>query len=315
MTLRLLGLIACLTLISCSRDNVSYLRVGANNWTGYMPLFLAQESGLYNRHFIKVLEMPSSSDVIKALQDETLDVAALTLDETLSLLEHQYDLQVIWVLDTSAGGDVLLAKPSLQSMADLRGKRIAVENTAVGALMLDGALESAGLSPSDVTIVSCAYDEHEGCYQNVDALVTFEPLKSRLLAQGAVELFSSKQIPDRILDVLVVRRGIAASQPEQLKALLQGYLVARQQLHSRMPTALDTVAYTLQLDRANLLNALDGIVLADLAENRKMLTGTEPELIKVTAKLQRLMLERRLIGREVQLGDLARGDFLPEETP
>lgn len=50
-------------------------------------------------------------------------------------------------------------------------------------------------------------DEHEGAFGSgkVDAVVTFEPVRSRLLARGAVQIFDRRQIPGEIIHVLVMR--------------------------------------------------------------------------------------------------------------
>ena len=67
--------------------------------------------------------MGSASDIMHAMRNDVLEGAALTLDETLSLIDDGIDLKVILVMDISNGADVLLAKPEIQSIADLRGEK------------------------------------------------------------------------------------------------------------------------------------------------------------------------------------------------
>ncbi len=67
-----------------------------------------------------------------ALRVGSLDLAGLTLDEALLLAQEGVPIAVIWVLNTSAGADALLAKPGITTLDALRGKRIGVEQTAVG---------------------------------------------------------------------------------------------------------------------------------------------------------------------------------------
>lgn len=144
-----------LLLSACTRPATeSPLRIGTNNWPGYEPLYLARDLGHYKGTPIKLVELPSTSEVMHALRNRTLEGAALTLDETLTLLDSGFHLKIILVMDFSDGGDVLLAKPEIASLSALRGKRVAVEYTAVGAIILDAALNAAGLSASDITIVS-----------------------------------------------------------------------------------------------------------------------------------------------------------------
>ena len=57
------------------------LRVGSNQWVGYEALYLARSLGHYDPTLIKLVELPSSTEVQQALRDGLLEAGALTLDE------------------------------------------------------------------------------------------------------------------------------------------------------------------------------------------------------------------------------------------
>ncbi len=57
----------------------------------------------------------------------------------------------------------------------------------------------------------------------VDALVTFEPMRSILLDRGARVLFDSTQIPGEIVDVLAVREDFLERHPERVTELVAGW--------------------------------------------------------------------------------------------
>ena len=61
-------------------------------------------------------------------------------------MEDGYQLKVILVMDFSNGDDVLLSKPDITSLTQVRGKNIVVEYTAVDAILLNGALNAAELN-------------------------------------------------------------------------------------------------------------------------------------------------------------------------
>ncbi len=90
-------------------------------------------------------------------------------------------------------------------ISDLKGKRIAVEMGALGRYILTRALEKNGLHLTDVKIKHALITEHASLFRDslVDAVVTFEPFRTELLNQGAIELFSSREIPGEIMDVLI----------------------------------------------------------------------------------------------------------------
>lgn len=247
-----------------------------------------------------------------AMRTGNLEAAALTLDEVLSLIQDGFELSVILAMDVSAGADVLLAKPEIATLADLRGKQVAVEYSGVGAIMLDAALEAAGLTAADIVIVACTVDNHEICYLLVDAVVTFEPVKTRLMARGAQILFDSSLIPGRIVDVLVVRKDIAESQPTQFQLLLAGYFQALEYLQTQTDDAARRITRRLGISPEEVLTSFDGMSIPGLAGNKSLL-GDGQESLQTTADyLIRIMLEKYLLRNTFVMENLTDESFLPD---
>jgi len=304
-----------LLISACSPAPEPPLRIGTNLWPGYEPLYLARDLGHFDNTSIKLVELTSASEVIHALRNGMLEGAALTLDEALMLLDDGFDLKVILLMDFSHGADVLLAKPEITSLAALRGKRIAVENSSVGAILLDGALHKANLTPSDIEIVPCSVDEHLECYEYVDAVVTFEPFKTKLLQLGAKQLFDSSQIPTQIIDVLVVPKVTAQHRPHALKILLDGYFKACQYLATQPDDAAKRMAARMGLTATEVLAAFDEIRLLGLGKNRALMGKDRHQLNESTQALANLLLKRKLLKNRVVLQQLFDNRFLPNHRP
>lgn len=311
--------LSCLTLAlfisACNPVPEPMLRIGSNTWPGYEPLYLARSLGYYDDSSVKLVEFGSASAVMGALRSRTLEGAALTLDEALTLLDDGIDLRVILVMDISDGADALVAKPGIDSAADLRGKRVAVEYTAVGAILLDRALNNAGLNVADIELVACTLDEHIECYATVDAVVTFEPYRTKLLKRGAHVLFDSSQIPGRILDVLVVLPETTETQQKSLRRLIAGYFEAREYLAAQPGDATIRMAPRSDVTPAEMLASFDGLKLPGLAENHRMLNGKSPQLRRTAADLAGFMMDKKLLINSLAVDKLADGRFLPAEMP
>lgn len=299
-----------LVLSSCQPHYPAHLRVASNSWIGYTPLYLAEEMGLFEPFLIKMIEMPSASEVIHALRSGSIEVAALTLDEALTILEDEYDLKVILVMDISDGSDVLLAKPDINSLTELKGKTIAVEYNAVGALLLDHALAAGGITPNDVEILSCNFDSHITCYDKSDALVTFDPVKTKLMKAGAKQLYSSKKMPNVILDVLVTTQEVINEQPKQIQALLNSYFKARTYLDTQTNKAISLIESSLKIPSEELTTAFQGVKLPNLEHNKQLLSGTNATLQATLAELQTIMLERKLLTQKLDTRHLIYPVFL-----
>lgn len=295
----------------CAQRQEPLLRVASNVWPGYETLYLARSLGYYDDKNIRLVEMPSTSQGSQALRNGMIEAACLTLDEVLSLMQDGMDLRVVLVMDVSLGADVLMARPGIDTLQALRGKRIGVENAAVGAVMLDAALQAGELRAQDVTIVPLTVNEHAAAYLagKIDAVVTFEPVRSQLLKAGARVLFDSSQVPGRIVDVLVVRSEIAAAHAEALKELLKGHFRGIEYLASQPQDAEKRMAPRLG-EKA--LAQFTGLNLPDLKENRALLGGNPPPLKSTARGLVDLMLHRKLLQRPVSVERLVDPSFLPE---
>ena len=151
--LHCLALASCAALLSaCGARHEAPLTVGTNTWTGYEPLYLARDLGLHGPSPAPG-GLGSTTQSMDGLRTGRLDMAGLTLDEALTLVQEGIPIKVIWVLDVSQGADALVARYGVAGLADLRGRKVGVEQTAVGAYMLNAAMAEAGLRTTDITVV------------------------------------------------------------------------------------------------------------------------------------------------------------------
>jgi NitT/TauT family transport system substrate-binding protein len=299
-----------LVLFGCTRHTrTPPLTVGANVWLGYQPLVVGIELGLIPPDQARVVEFSSNTESLRAFRSGATQAAALTLDEMMLLAEDGLDPHIVLVIDKSTGADALVARPEIRNVADLKGRRVGVEDTALGAFVLTRALESAHLTVADVTMVRVPIDEHERAYLDgeVDAVVTFEPVRTYLRRAGAHVLFDSRSMPDEILDVLVVRGDVLANHPEQVDAILRGWFEALQRLDD--PRLVERVSRNLRLTPEEVGPALNGMTFPSLEENRALLGGGHPRLVGTLERLQTRLLDRKLLGHSV---DVAR---LPDPRP
>lgn len=289
-------------------------RIGSITWLGYEPLFLARELGLYDRQTLRLVEMPSSTDNLMSLAIGDLEAATLTLDEFLQARQGGLDVRVILVFDESAGADVVMAKPGITRLKALKGKRVGVEDTAVGALMLAKTLEAAGLEPRDIIKVPLTIESHVRTYQadEVDAVVTFEPFATQLEEAGALRLYDSNQFPGLIVDVLVARADALERSPQPFRQLVAGYFQALAYLRASPDDALRLMAPRLGISPEAMGVSLKGIHLMDLAANHRWLAGERPGLIPTIGRVAQTMLAEGLLKQSPAMHGLIDSRFLPE---
>jgi NitT/TauT family transport system substrate-binding protein len=207
----------------------------------------------------------------------------------------------------------VIGRKGLKNVADLKGKRIGVESSAVGAYMLARLLETAELKHGDVEEVYLELDRHEAAFVSgrVDALITFEPLRSRLLEHGGTELFSSAQIPGEIVDVLVVRPELFEQAPRGVRRIVEGWFRALEYLRRRPGRAGRAMVIRQKVDAAGLTEALATLRFPEREEVCRLLTGDAPGLEETLLKLARVMQENGLL-KEYVLSDPLCGDAVKE---
>ncbi|MDX8406905.1 MAG: ABC transporter substrate-binding protein [Mariprofundaceae bacterium] len=306
---------ALLFLTACTPAPAPELKLGTNVWPGYEPLYLARDLGLLKGSGVKLIEYPSATEVLRGMRDGNIDAAALTLDEALSLVQDGIRLRVVLVMDTSHGADAVVAQAGVETVADLRGRRLGAETTALGAYMVSRMLELGGLSRTDVTIVPLTLNEHEQAFRQgeVDAVVSFEPVVSRLKAAGGHIVFDSRRIPGEVVDVLVIRESVLNGQRQTMRHLLRQWFAALDYRPTRPDDAAERMRGRPGLTAEETLNQYRGLKLPDVEQNRKLLAGDEPLLAHTARMLAESMRKAGLLRKPVSLDGLLSPVCLPEE--
>ncbi|AWB66018.1 hypothetical protein C2869_06005 [Saccharobesus litoralis] len=298
-------------LLGCIKQQSESLSIGTNTWPGYEPLYLAQSMNYYQDDNIKLIELASASDVLHAMRNGTLEMAALTADEAFTLIDDGLDIKIIAIMDYSSGGDALVVNPTITSINDIRNKRIGVESTAVGAIMLDAVLSRANLVISDITVVPCTVDIHLECFNKTDGLITFEPALSKIVSLGGRVIFDSSHIPQRIIDVLVVRGDILVNQRQQVKTVLRGYLQGVDYLQKDPITAHHKISQRLAINTTLLQKAFSGLTIPNAQQS--VTTFKQPQtLIQNLNQLATLMQERGLLQQQINAKNIIDTSLLLE---
>lgn len=310
------GALGLSVVLSACQRPVQPIRVASNVWLGYEPMFLARELGFLSESVARLVEFPSNTACLTALVNHEVSLGALTLDEFLLAREGGVDLRAVLVFDESNGADVVLGGPNVQTLTDLRGKRIGVESSAVGALMLTKLLDLANLSAADVVKVEVTLERHVEAFRKgqVDAIVTFEPVASQLVSEGARRLLDSSRFPGLIVDVLVAHTSDLVREGDQIRQLLAAYFQALDYWLARPQDAARLMAPRLQLTPDQVVSSFGGISVPDLVGNRAWLTGGRPRLMAAAETVGAIMQRTHLLKAAPNLAKLCDASFLPESA-
>ncbi len=268
------------------------LRVASHVWPGYEFLHLGRQLGHLPQQSVSLINTASATQSIMLLLDNEADAATLTLDEVLLARSRGLDLTIILIMDISVGADQLITREKIDSLQQLKGKKVALEQTAVGRLLLAKASEQAGMALEDFELVPATVDQHVGLWKQgkVDAIVTYEPATTQILSQGGHIIFDSSQVPETIVDVLAVRTDLIEGHSTMLRQLVSGFFKAQKHFLTNPQDASYRMSDRLNVPSREVMYLYHGLELPSIEHNKKLLTPANPQLTEVAQDIVRLGL-------------------------
>lgn len=205
------------------------LKVGYSDWPGWVAWQVAIEKGWFKEAGVDVqfewFDYVASMDAYAAGK---LDAVAVTNGDALVTGANGAKSVMILINDYSNGNDMIVAKPGIKSLKDLKGKKIGIELGFVDHLLLLNGLEKSGLKESDVTLVNSPTNETPQVLSSggVDAIGAWQPNSGMALKllPGSKSVYSSADEPGLIYDVLAVNpSSIAARKADWAKVVKVWY--------------------------------------------------------------------------------------------
>ncbi|WP_439815081.1 putative urea ABC transporter substrate-binding protein [Zavarzinia sp. CC-PAN008] len=241
------GLLVSVLAMPAQAEQKTTFRVGWSIYAGWMPWPYADMHGIIPRWAEKYgikIEMVQFNDYIEGVNQFTagsLDVMLVASQDALSIpAAGGVDTTAFLLGDYSNGNDTILMK-SGSTPADLKGKRINLVQFSVSHYLLARALESAGLTERDVTVVNTSDADAIAAWgtPDVEAMVTWNPMSATILAGGnATLVYDSSKIPGEIIDMAIGHTQTLKDNPALAKALTGAWFEILAQMQGDSPEAI-----------------------------------------------------------------------------
>ena len=185
------------------------LKIAYSDWPGWVAWEIGIKKGWFKEAGVEVefswMDYVESMDAYVA---GTVDAVSMTNGDALVTGGTGKPSVGIIINDFSNGNDMIVGAPGLESVKDLKGKKVGVEEGFVCHLLLLKALEQNGMAASDVTVVNTPTNETPQVLaaKAVDAIGAWQPNSGQALkaAPGSKPLFTSADAPGIIYDLLYV---------------------------------------------------------------------------------------------------------------
>lgn len=196
------------------------LKIAYSDWPGFTVLEVAKQKGWFKDAGLDVdlvwFEYLPSIDAFSAGK---VDAVTMVATDALVTGANGGKSKIVALLDYSEGSDMIIGAPGVESIKDLKGKKIGIEVTLVEHLLLLQALKENGMSQSDVELVNTATDKTPETLGSgkVAAIGAWYPISGQALKQvaGSKRLFTSAEAKGLIYDVMAVSPTSYAQHKEE----------------------------------------------------------------------------------------------------
>jgi NitT/TauT family transport system substrate-binding protein len=209
--------------LACAASlNAAPLKIAFSDWPGYTILEVAKQKGWFKEAGLDVeLAWFEYLPSIDAFSAGKVDAVTIVATDALVTGANGGKSKIIALLDYSDGSDMIVGAPGVQSIKDLKGKKVGIEGTLVEHLLLLKALEANGMTQDDVDLVNTATDKTPETLGSgkVAAIGAWYPISGQALkVAGSKKLYTSAEAKGLIYDVLAVNpSSYAKHKPEWVK--------------------------------------------------------------------------------------------------
>lgn len=251
------------------------LKIGYSDWPGWVAWQVAIEKGWFKEAGVDVkFDWFDYSASMTAFTAGKIDAVTVTNGDALVTASGGAKNVMIIVTDYSNGNDMIVGKPGVKSLKDLKGKKVGLETGLVEHLLLLNGLKKAGLKESDVAIVNTPTNETPQALASGDlsAIGAWQPNSGEAMKRvpGAKPIYTSADEPGLIFDVLTVSPSSLSSRRADWEKVVKvwGKVVAYINDPKTQPDAVKIMSARVGLKPEAYLPFLKGTKLLTLDEGK-----------------------------------------------
>ena len=286
--------------------------IGLSGWTGFAPLTLAKEAGIFRKNGLDVsLKKIPQKDRHLAIASGDVQCAATTVETWIIWNANGVATTQIFQLDKSYGADGMAVRNHVQKISELKGKTVAASAPGTAPYFtLAWFLKKNGLSVKDVTVVNLEPAPAAQAFvagQN-DAAMSSEPYLSTVRAnpQAGTIIATTLDYP-MIMDTFGCTPKFLAENPKAARALADSYFEAIDMIAKEPKRSFEIMGADVKQSAEQFEASQKYLRWQDRAANRAFFAGPHAEFSREAANL---LLEIGIIKQIPDLSKLADTRFI-----
>ncbi len=288
--------------------------IGISGWTGFAPLTLAKEAGLFKKHGLDVsIKKIPQKDRHLAIASGDIQCAATTVETWVVWNANGVATTQIFQLDKSYGADGMVVKPAIASIKDLKGRTVAADAPGTATYFtLAWMLKKNGMSIKDVTVVNLSPQAAANAFiagtAQIDAGMTYEPFLSAVRAKPeAGRIIATTLDYPMVMDTFGCTPRFLADNPKAAQALADSYFQALDMIKADPKKSFEIMGADVKQSGEQFENSQKYLRWQDKAANQKFFAGEHAAFSKEAADL---LLEAGIIRQIPDLSKLADTRFI-----
>ena len=286
--------------------------IGSSGWTGFAPLTLAKEAGLFKKHGLDVsIKKIPQKDRHLAIASGDVQCAATTVETYIVWNANGVPITQLVQLDKSYGADGLAVRGNVAKVADLKGKTIGVDAPGTSPYFgLAWILKKNGMSMKDVTVATMSPQAAATAFiagQN-DGAMTYEPYLSGVRDKpDAGKIIATTLDYPMVMDTFGCTPNFIKANPKAAKALVDSYFEAVDMIRKDQGKSYEIMGADVKQTGEQFGKSAAYLRWQDKAANQTFFAG---EFQKFSAEAADLLLELGIIKQKPDLTTLVDTSFI-----
>ncbi len=287
-SLSLGGLLAATT----ARAQETKVAIGISGWTGFAPLTLAKDAGIFKANGLDVsIKKIPQKDRHLAIASGDIQCAATTVETWIVWNANGVATTQLFKMDQGMGSDGIVARNTISKVSDLKGKTVAASAPGTNPhFTLAWILKKNGLTLKDIKLVTLepapAANAFVAGTGSLDAAVTYEPYLSlvRDKPDSGKLIADSLQYP-MVFDTFGCTPKFIKENPKAVKALVESYFQALAMIEKDKTKAFTIMGADVKQTAEQFEKSQSKIKWADREANKKFFNGEIQAFNKEAAEL------------------------------
>ncbi len=286
--------------------------IGLSGWTGFAPLTLAKEAGIFKKNGLDVsLKKIPQKDRHLAIASGDIQCAATTVETWIVWNASGVATKQIFQLDKSYGADGMAVRNNIAAIKDLKGKTVAASAPGTAPYFtLAWMLKKNGLGMKDVTIVNMEPGPAAQAFvagQN-DAAMTYEPYLSTVrAAPDKGKIIATTLDYPMIMDTFGCTPKFLSENPKAAKALADSYFEAVEMIAKDPAKSNEIMGADVKQSAEQFAASSKFLRWQDKAANQKFFAG---ELQAFSKEAGELLMEIGIVKTMPKIDDIVDSSFI-----